>query len=145
MAWPSTCPPNVLPCGVGNAGPVYTSYCVRAPRSATDSISSRSGTSTITLSPSQIAEDAIQSKCSSQVQGGTARYRRNVTQLILEDELTVSDLLQFFQRLDRAGGTEVRLYGNDVKMSFFGSTLTPTHLADPTPLVIVHRGIMLGE
>lgn len=57
----------------------------------------------------------------------------------------MSDLLQFFQRLDRAGGTEVRLYGNDVKMSFFGSTLTPTHLADPTPLVIVHRGIMLGE
>lgn len=63
----------------------------------------------------------------------------------MKDEQEISDLLQFLQRLDRTGGSEVRLHGTEMKLSFFGSTQSPAGIGDTQELVLVHRGIELAE
>lgn len=68
-----------------------------------------------------------------------------VKQLFLSDADAVSDLVQFLQRLDRAGGAEVRLRAEGQVLAFFGSTQSPVHLSDPTQLVLVHRAVRLAE
>ena len=64
---------------------------------------------------------------------------------ILEDDHAVKDLTQFLQRLERAGAGETRLRGDQDRLSVMGSTLAPRHLDDPTPLVLVHRGVRLAQ
>lgn len=73
------------------------------------------------------------------------RYRRCVTNFQLADDQAVSDLVQLVQRLERAGGAEVRLRGHEDRLSVLGSTLAPSRLGDTTPLILVHRGVSLLE
>lgn len=67
-----------------------------------------------------------------------------VNEVFLEDEHAVSDLVQLMQRLDRVGGSEVRLRAENGSLALFGSTQAPAHLGDATQLVLVHRAVGLG-